>query len=153
MFSRHTTTQLFLYFFFLMIRRPPRSTLFPYTTLFRSGGGECLGVRRDRKQRVGVDAPRVAQGADAVALREDQLAVLHDGHGSAGHPQDLQAASHVRVEVFLTELLCRCGRRAQRQQRGDEADSHERPPCAELIRATTAAPGSAPDRARIPCTG
>src|SRR5438045_9794010 len=26
----------FLYFFFLMIRRPPRSTLFPYTTLFRS---------------------------------------------------------------------------------------------------------------------
>src|SRR2546423_10814409 len=27
---------VFLYFFFLMIRRPPRSTLFPYTTLFRS---------------------------------------------------------------------------------------------------------------------
>src|SRR2546430_15694502 len=26
----------FLFFFFLMIRRPPRSTLFPYTTLFRS---------------------------------------------------------------------------------------------------------------------
>src|SRR5205809_4641841 len=27
-----------LFFFFLMIRRPPRSTLFPYTTLFRSSG-------------------------------------------------------------------------------------------------------------------
>src|SRR3712207_7827076 len=27
-----------MYFFFLMIRRPPRSTLFPYTTLFRSAG-------------------------------------------------------------------------------------------------------------------
>jgi len=27
----------FIFFFFLMIRRPPRSTLFPYTTLFRSG--------------------------------------------------------------------------------------------------------------------
>src|SRR6266542_5830396 len=27
---------LFFFFFFLMIRRPPRSTLFPYTTLFRS---------------------------------------------------------------------------------------------------------------------
>src|SRR2546425_9992500 len=27
---------VFLFFFFLMIRRPPRSTLFPYTTLFRS---------------------------------------------------------------------------------------------------------------------
>src|SRR3712207_7023171 len=32
----YTTVSLF---FFLMIRRPPRSTLFPYTTLFRSGGG------------------------------------------------------------------------------------------------------------------
>src|ERR1019366_1891971 len=32
-------------FFFLMIRRPPRSTLFPYTTLFRSGAGEA-GSRR-----------------------------------------------------------------------------------------------------------
>src|SRR2546428_13194595 len=30
---------LFLLFFFLMIRRPPRSTLFPYTTLFRSSRG------------------------------------------------------------------------------------------------------------------
>src|SRR2546430_10974293 len=29
-------SQLFPLFFFLMIRRPPRSTLFPYTTLFRS---------------------------------------------------------------------------------------------------------------------
>src|SRR3712207_9346786 len=28
---------VFMFFFFLMIRRPPRSTLFPYTTLFRSG--------------------------------------------------------------------------------------------------------------------
>src|SRR2546426_9013369 len=33
MYSRCT---LFVFFFFLMIRRPPRSTLFPYTTLFRS---------------------------------------------------------------------------------------------------------------------
>src|SRR2546430_7365147 len=30
------TFRLILFFFFLMIRRPPRSTLFPYTTLFRS---------------------------------------------------------------------------------------------------------------------
>ncbi len=33
-----------IYFFFLMIRRPPRSTLFPYTTLFRSGLEESLLV-------------------------------------------------------------------------------------------------------------
>src|SRR2546426_8149210 len=34
----------FLFFFFLMIRRPPRSTLFPYTTLFRSRAA-CLVSR------------------------------------------------------------------------------------------------------------
>src|SRR2546429_6151802 len=32
----HVPVYLFTFFFFLMIRRPPRSTLFPYTTLFRS---------------------------------------------------------------------------------------------------------------------
>src|SRR5256885_16955178 len=32
------------FFFFLMIRRPPRSTLFPYTTLFRSGEARNLAV-------------------------------------------------------------------------------------------------------------
>src|SRR3989440_6929958 len=38
--SSITTTHLsFSFFFFLMIRRPPRSTLFPYTTLFRSHAG------------------------------------------------------------------------------------------------------------------
>src|SRR5215475_15343742 len=45
-----------LFFFFLMIRRPPRSTLFPYTTLFRSD-------RRDRKPAVvvGLSVPRARQ--------------------------------------------------------------------------------------------
>src|SRR5256885_10788868 len=41
-------------FFFLMIRRPPRSTLFPYTTLFRSGWPRililCSGGRLSRRQ-------------------------------------------------------------------------------------------------------
>src|SRR5256885_13903875 len=35
-FCKYQTGCLYLFFFFLMIRRPPRSTLFPYTTLFRS---------------------------------------------------------------------------------------------------------------------
>src|SRR5256885_11910125 len=38
-----------LLFFFLMIRRPPRSTLFPYTTLFRSwtlAGSDAVGMAR-----------------------------------------------------------------------------------------------------------
>src|SRR5438132_4064209 len=42
-----------LFFFFLMIRRPPRSTLFPYTTLFRSGlalAHHSLGHQRESRQ-------------------------------------------------------------------------------------------------------
>src|SRR5476649_3103413 len=48
-----------VFFFFLMIRRPPRSTLFPYTTLFRSevlrprppyGGAPFFGVSRRRSE-------------------------------------------------------------------------------------------------------
>src|SRR5204863_8132577 len=36
LFYAYISNRLSFYFFFLMIRRPPRSTLFPYTTLFRS---------------------------------------------------------------------------------------------------------------------
>src|SRR3712207_9121118 len=35
---------MLIFFFFLMIRRPPRSTLFPYTTLFRSRAALALGM-------------------------------------------------------------------------------------------------------------
>src|SRR3712207_7846137 len=38
-------------FFFLMIRRPPRSTLFPYTTLFRSARGAGSDVLRCEQRR------------------------------------------------------------------------------------------------------
>src|SRR3712207_8362840 len=62
-----------LFFFFLMIRRPPRSTLFPYTTLFRSLGWrgrgrpsharyEALGARHQSRRR-GVD-PRTASRSE-----------------------------------------------------------------------------------------
>src|SRR5256885_9479412 len=42
---------LVVVFFFLMIRRPPRSTLFPYTTLFRSRSGHRNGRSRLRAVR------------------------------------------------------------------------------------------------------
>src|SRR5256885_17219576 len=44
MFFSASRFYIFIFFFFLMIRRPPRSTLFPYTTLFRSGvqGGKTI---------------------------------------------------------------------------------------------------------------
>src|SRR3712207_8842095 len=49
-------------FFFLMIRRPPRSTLFPYTTLFRSTPGGGPGV-----ENTGGAEERLRSGAGALA--------------------------------------------------------------------------------------
>src|SRR6266540_4915367 len=43
---------IILYFFFLMIRRPPRSTLFPYTTLFRSHPSDRRCRRRGNRLRL-----------------------------------------------------------------------------------------------------
>src|ERR1039458_361112 len=50
-------------YFFLMIRRPPRSTLFPYTTLFRSGQARTRGgAAGERGARSSHARPRPVQG-------------------------------------------------------------------------------------------
>src|SRR2546429_3810588 len=46
-----------MFFFFLMIRRPPRSTLFPYTTLFRSREGAPDALPEVRGRGIGGDPP------------------------------------------------------------------------------------------------
>src|SRR5689334_23893743 len=46
-----------------MIRRPPRSTLFPYTTLFRSDGGTCIAVNSSHHQ----SAESIGEGLRIVA--------------------------------------------------------------------------------------
>src|SRR3712207_6945027 len=48
-----------------MIRRPPRSTLFPYTTLFRSGGAQ-LGERAHVRLLAEADVPRAADRGGRV---------------------------------------------------------------------------------------
>src|SRR2546429_4428523 len=55
------TASRLLFFFFLMIRRPPRSTLFPYTTLFRSHFG------KDALTKSAVRGARGLQGHFRVA--------------------------------------------------------------------------------------
>src|SRR2546430_17624818 len=53
---------LFFIFFFLMIRRPPRSTLFPYTTLFRSRNEHPVLLAQE------IAALRTGAGAQVVTL-------------------------------------------------------------------------------------
>src|SRR6266478_6863786 len=54
-------------FFFLMIRRPPRSTLFPYTTLFRSAPGTGAGARSGKPPHPAFRSP--APGVDRKSTR------------------------------------------------------------------------------------
>src|SRR3989442_15093565 len=63
------THSFYFRFFFLMIRRPPRSTLFPYTTLFRSRHDGPTRSRRDRPERVA-----------AAVVGDEQLAVAAQRH-------------------------------------------------------------------------
>src|SRR2546422_8535117 len=70
-------------FFFLMIRRPPRSTLFPYTTLFRSDGAE---VRRHRARASDLEAAGRADGrrdrrAERGGKRDRKSTRLNSSHG------------------------------------------------------------------------
>src|SRR3712207_7565933 len=79
-------------FFFLMIRRPPRSTLFPYTTLFRSEVGEPAVVR-----------PPARHGGAARVAREEivgrpLLEVV------AEHVVDLHVELEARVDRKSTRL-------------------------------------------------
>src|SRR3712207_7820888 len=56
----------FISFFFLMIRRPPRSTLFPYTTLFRSHQADTVTIRLVADITDAVDLAVLDQLGDAL---------------------------------------------------------------------------------------
>src|SRR5215475_14779499 len=72
----------YCFFFFLMIRRPPRSTLFPYTTLFRSARapGNCLGdgilARRRRRVPVSSGTGRSEEHTSELQSRENLVCRL-----------------------------------------------------------------------------
>src|SRR2546429_5203564 len=79
---------LYLFFFFLMIRRPPRSTLFPYTTLFRSLADELgadLVVPLDRRNV------------------ERRWKIVDDGvqERSEEHTSELQSRLHLVCRLLL----------------------------------------------------
>src|SRR5712675_2583390 len=69
-----------IFFFFLMIRRPPRSTLFPYTTLFRSP--RRLGGRLSRRDRLrGEQCRRRTRREDRPGRRDRKSTRLNSSHG------------------------------------------------------------------------
>src|SRR3712207_8010769 len=91
-------------FFFLMIRRPPRSTLFPYTTLFRSEPALVAVREVDRHLVVQLVAqPDVAELL-ARLLRDALLLLAHAGRAddrSEEHTSELQSRQYLVCRLLL----------------------------------------------------
>src|SRR5437016_8461878 len=74
-------------FFFLMIRRPPRSTLFPYTTLFRS--------------------PRCCSTAGDLSVRRVKSETGFPSHPGNSPTSSRRSEEHTSELQSLTNLVCR----------------------------------------------
>src|SRR2546423_7378351 len=75
-------------FFFLMIRRPPRSTLFPYTTLFRSAGG-VGGAASTSPESIALSLERLAQRNARRLPRSEE------------HTSELQSLAYLVCRLLL----------------------------------------------------
>src|SRR2546427_2577766 len=87
------------FFFFLMIRRPPRSTLFPYTTLFRSGARRHTETRGSKRWAGGGGAPS------------------HRDPGAGDRKSTRLNSSHSQISYAVF-----CLKKKKKEKRGSEQD-------------------------------
>src|SRR3712207_8131700 len=89
-----------MYFFFLMIRRPPRSTLFPYTTLFRSVADGTISapivIGRDH-----LDSGSVASPYRETEAMKDGSDAIADWPRSEEHTSELQSRQYLVCRLLL----------------------------------------------------
>src|SRR2546425_1852887 len=100
-------------FFFLMIRRPPRSTLFPYTTLFRSSGGADSVALLDLLHAL---APEL--GLKLVVAHVDR---------SEEHTSELQSLAYLVCRLLLEKKKTRRG--TSRFPSGDRSSGYNMRGC------------------------
>src|SRR2546422_11091907 len=109
-----TSVMLYHFFFFLMIRRPPRSTLFPYTTLFRSG--------RDRAQGPGtIEALRQVVHQPLMPQLEPRVEHIERGHGDEVRVEHWSGVGPCQQRA-TRQCSCSCQPEAERKpaSRGNE---------------------------------
>src|SRR6266571_3813908 len=98
----------YIFFFFLMIRRPPRSTLFPYTTLCRSrcrqlperrdSGGGHRNAERDRKStRLNSSHMSISYAVFCLKKKNKSHAMVADANDRAHRRHDAGRRGHVRL--------------------------------------------------------
>src|SRR5258705_4167181 len=96
---------IYLFFFFLMIRRPPRSTLFPYTTLFRSENTSGLSVALP----LSISTTSLACAREVVEI-DRKSTRLNSSHLGISY-----AVFCLKKKKKKTVLSCNCHRRSSDQ--------------------------------------
>src|SRR5260221_5433931 len=97
--------------FFLMIRRPPRSTLFPYTTLFRSGSADHATDQDQQRQAVVMVAQRLQDRKSTrlnsshtvlsyavLCFRNETRSVIQEGYGCSMEHRDQRATAQCMAD-------------------------------------------------------
>src|SRR3712207_7189827 len=92
----YTNQHLVMQFFFLMIRRPPRSTLFPYTTLFRSFWSTRLGLKRLSRIRV-----PVMFTTDLYDYAPSGMYIAYEHTRSEEHTSEIQSRQYLVCRLLL----------------------------------------------------
>src|SRR2546430_4251688 len=118
-----------------MIRRPPRSTLFPYTTLFRSPPvlellGEPLGL-----SKVGQTAPGLAEHGERAMELEPHIDRVFEGLARSGETHE-RSEEHTSELQSQSNLVCRLLLEKKKKNRHKE----RRDDGAPIIRAQPPAP-------------
>src|SRR3712207_9492440 len=100
LYIRATMLSLISFFFFLMIRRPPRSTLFPYTTLFRSNlmAAEIWEATEFWAAIIGAGVGTLGAGVVAAAL---QFWSFKHQQRSEEHTSELQSRQYLVCRLLL----------------------------------------------------
>src|SRR3712207_7944955 len=86
-------------FFFLMIRRPPRSTLFPYTTLFRSRREAVQAPRSSRSARSQLSISEPQPGPQEIS--NARAAIISCVMRSEEHTSELQSRQYLVCRLLL----------------------------------------------------
>src|SRR5947208_9944245 len=97
-------TSSYIMLFFLMIRRPPRSTLFPYTTLFRSRARDAEGLGR---------RPRLGRRPPGDRRRQARR--------SEEHTSELQSPDHLVCRLLLEKKKTKI---SKKQLHGSNSDPY-----------------------------
>src|SRR2546428_2271442 len=94
------------FFFFLMIRRPPRSTLFPYTTLFRSPqrsvqSDVSRNVRIELVDRADSNRPQHARSKLIARVRNERVADRKSTRLNSSHDQISYAVFCLKKKIYI----------------------------------------------------